>query len=195
MIFNKILMSSFIFVFLILFAPQVKAEQNSIPSPKIAIVDIQVILRDSLSSKEARKKMDAIALQEQTLLSNEESNLRKKDQKLQQQRAILAPDVFLKRQQTLQKEIRKLQKRSRNLNQALDKSFRKTINKIQIVLLDELRKLTEELNINIILPRSQIVIAVDDFEITKLALERLNKRLPSIDMKLEKNVNNKNNSK
>ena len=77
----------------------------------------------------------------------------------------------------------------------LDKSFRRTINKIQIVLLDELRKLTQELNINMILPRSQIVIAVDDFEITDLALQRLNKRLPSIDLKLEKNVNNKNKSK
>ena len=53
---------------------------------------------------------------------------------------------FLQRQQKLQKEIRKLQKRSRNLNQVLDKSFRRTINKIQIVLLDELRKLTQELN-------------------------------------------------
>jgi Skp family chaperone for outer membrane proteins len=139
--------------------------------------------------------MDAIALQEQTLLANEENKLRKEDELLQQQRAILAPDVFLQRQQKLQKEIRKLQKRSRNLNQALDKSFRRTINKIQIVLLDELRKLTEEHDINLILPRSQIVIAVDDFEITDLALQRLNKRLPSIDLKLEKNINNKTKSK
>ena len=174
---------------------QVTANPYTIPAPKIAIVDIQSILRDSLSSKEARKKMDAIALQEQSLIASEENKLRKEDQELQQQRSILAPDVYLQRQQKLQKEIRKLQKRSRNLNQVLDKSFRRTINKIQIVLLDELRKLTQELNINMILPRSQIVIAVDDFEITDLALQRLNKRLPSIDLKLEKNVNNKNKSK
>jgi len=193
MIFNKILVACFIFTNL--FISQVAANTNSIPTPKIAIVDIQSILRDSLSSKEARKKMDAIALQEQSLISSEENKLRKEDQELQQQRSILAPDVFLQRQQKLQKDIRKLQKRSRNLNQALDKSFRRTINKIQIVLLDELRKLTEELKINMILPRSQIVIAVDDFEITDLALQRLNERLPSIDLKLEKNVNNKNKSK
>ena len=195
MVFNKILVACFIFIFTTLLISQVTANPNSIPAPKIAIVDIQSILRDSLSSKEARKKMDAIALQEQKLLANEENKLRKEDQELQQQRSILAPDVYLQRQQKLQKEIRKLQKRSRNLNQVLDKSFRRTINKIQIVLLDELRKLTQELNINMILPRSQIVIAVDDFEITDLALQRLNKRLPSIDLKLEKNVNNKTKSK
>lgn len=195
MVFNKILVACFIFIFTTLLISQVTANPNSIPAPKIAIVDIQSILRDSLSSKEARKKMDAIALQEQKVLANEENKLRKEDQELQQQRSILAPDVYLQRQQKLQKEIRKLQKRSRNLNQVLDKSFRRTINKIQIVLLDELRKLTQELNINMILPRSQIVIAVDDFEITDLALQRLNKRLPSIDLKLEKNVNNKTKSK
>jgi len=195
MVFNKILVACFIFIFTTLLISQVSANPNSIPAPKIAIVDIQSILRDSLSSKEARKKMDAIALQEQSLIASEENKLRKKDQELQQQRSILAPDVYLQRQQKLQKEIRKLQKRSRNLNQVLDKSFRRTINKIQIVLLDELRKLTQELNINMILPRSQIVIAVDDFEITDLALQRLNKRLPSIDLKLEKNVNNKTKSK
>jgi Skp family chaperone for outer membrane proteins len=195
MVFNKILVACFIFIFTTLLISQVTANPNSIPAPKIAIVDIQSILRDSLSSKEARKKMDAIALQEQKVLANDENKLRKEDQELQQQRSILAPDVFLQRQQKLQKEIRKLQKRSRNLNQVLDKSFRRTINKIQIVLLDELRKLTQELNINMILPRSQIVIAVDDFEITDLALQRLNKRLPSIDLKLEKNVNNKTKSK
>ncbi|MBC92443.1 MAG: hypothetical protein CMM38_02275 [Rhodospirillaceae bacterium] len=195
MVFNKILVACFIFIFTTLLISQVTANPYTIPAPKIAIVDIQSILRDSLSSKEARKKMDAIALQEQSLIASEENKLRKEDQELQQQRSILAPDVYLQRQQKLQKEIRKLQKRSRNLNQVLDKSFRRTINKIQIVLLDELRKLTQELNINMILPRSQIVIAVDDFEITDLALQRLNKRLPSIDLKLEKNVNNKNKSK
>ena len=195
MVFNKILVACFIFIFTTLLISQVTANPYTIPAPKIAIVDIQSILRDSLSSKEARKKMDAIALQEQSLIASEENKLRKEDQELQQQRSILAPDVYLQRQQKLQKEIRKLQKRSRNLNQVLDKSFRRTINKIQIVLLDELRKLPQELNINMILPRSQIVIAVDDFEITDLALQRLNKRLPSIDLKLEKNVNNKNKSK
>ena len=195
MVFNKILVACFIFIFTTLLISQVTSNPYTIPAPKIAIVDIQSILRDSLSSKEARKKMDAIALQEQSLIASEENKLRKEDQELQQQRSILAPDVYLQRQQKLQKEIRKLQKRSRNLNQVLDKSFRRTINKIQIVLLDELRKLTQELNINMILPRSQIVIAVDDFEITDLALQRLNKRLPSIGLKLEKNVNNKNKSK
>ena len=60
MVFNKILVACFIFIFTTLLISQVTANPYTIPAPKIAIVDIQSILRDSLSSKEARKKMDAI---------------------------------------------------------------------------------------------------------------------------------------
>jgi len=158
----------------------------SAPTVKIAIVDVQVILRDALSAKSARSQMDIIARQEQKIIDEEEKKLRKRDQELQQQRSILSSEVFSKKQQKLQIDIRNLQRRSRNLSQSLDKGFRSSMNQIQMILFDELRKLSSEIGVNLIIPRSQIVIAVDDFEITELALKRLNKRLPSIDLKLEK---------
>ena len=158
----------------------------SAPTVKIAIVEVQVILRDALSAKSARSQMDIIARQEQKIIDEEEKKLRKRDQELQQQRSILSSEVFSKKQQKLQIDIRNLQRRSRNLSQSLDKGFRSSMNQIQMILFDELRKLSSEIGVNLIIPRSQIVIAVDDFEITELALKRLNKRLPSIDLKLEK---------
>ena len=158
----------------------------SAPTVKIAIVDVQVILRDALSAKSARSQMDIIARQEQKIIDEEEKKLRKRDQELQQQRSILSSEVFSKKQQKLQIDIRNLQRRSRNLSQSLDKGFRSSMNQIQMILFDELRKLSSEIGVNLIIPRAQIVIAVDDFEITELALKRLNKRLPSIDLKLEK---------
>ena len=158
----------------------------SAPAAKIAIVDVQAILRDALSAKSARSQMDVIARQEQKVIDEEEKKLRKRDQDLQQQRSILSSEVFSKKQQKLQIDIRNLQRRSRNLSQSLDKGFRSSMNQIQMILFDELRKLSSEIDVNLIIPRSQIVIAVDGFEITELALKRLNKRLPSIDLKLEK---------
>ena len=156
------------------------------PAPKIAIVDVQAILRESLSGKSAREQVDAIARKEQASLAEEEKKLRAEDQALQQQRAILTPEVFAQRQQKLQADVGNLQRRSRNLRQTLDQAFRRTMDQIQLVLFDELRKLSTELDLNMVIQRTQIVIAVDDFDLTKPALERLNKRLPSIKLKLEK---------
>lgn len=159
------------------------------PTAKIGIVDVQAILRESLSAKSVRQQMDAIARKEQAAFAEEEKALRARDRELQEQRAILTPEVFAQRQQELQNDIRALQRKSRNLRATLDQAFQRTMDQLQLVLFDELRKISNEFDLNLILPRSQIVIAVDDFDITKTALERLDKRLPSIELNLTKREN------
>lgn len=156
------------------------------PAAKIAIVDMQAILRESSSSKSVRKQMEAIARKEQAALAAEEQKLRAQDQELQQQRALLAPEAFTQRQQALQADVGRLQQKSRALRVTLDRGLNNAMAQIQQKMLEELGKLSKELDLNLILPRSQIVLAVDGFDITKQALERLNKRLPSIELKLDK---------
>lgn len=172
---------------MILAVPQANAQSKfKAPAPKIAIADIQTIMREAVSAKSAREQMDAIARKEQAQFLAEEKKLRARDLELAQQRALLTPEVFAQRQRALQSDVGRLQKRTRNLRLALDQGFKRTMDQINLVLFDELRKLSTEFDLNLILPRSQIVIAVDSFDITKPALERLNKRLPSIVLNLEK---------
>lgn len=172
---------------MILAVPQANAQSKfKAPAPKIGIADIQAIIREAVSAKSAREQMDAIARKEQALFAEEEKKLRARDLELLQQRALLTPEVFAQRQRALQSDVGRLQKRTRNLRLALDQGFKRTMDQIKLVLFDELRKLSAEHDLNLILPRSQIVIAVDGFDITKSALERLNKRLPSIVLNLEK---------
>ena len=175
---------------IVLAASQANAQVKfNSPAPKMAIVDVQAIMRESLSAKSAREQVDTIARKEQEAFSEEEKKLRARDQELQQQRALLTPEVFAQRQRALQADVGRLQSSTRNLRVTLDKAFQQTMDQIQLVLLDELRKLSQEHELNLILPRSQIVIAVDDYDLTKTALERLNKRLPSVQLKLEKSEN------
>jgi Skp family chaperone for outer membrane proteins len=184
------LVSSLIAALIMLAASQANAQfKFNSPTPKIAIVDVQTIMRESLAAKSARTQMDSIAARERKALAEEEKKLRAQDQELQQQRAILTPEVYAERQQKLQADVGGLQRKSRNLGQALDQGLRRARDKIQLELFIELRKLMGELDLNIILRRSQIVLAVDDFDITKPALERLNKRLPSVEVKLGKKAN------
>jgi Skp family chaperone for outer membrane proteins len=156
------------------------------PVPKIAIVDIQAIMREAISAKSVRAQMEAIARKEQTVFAEEEKQVRARDQELQQQRPLLTLEVFAQRQQTLQADVGRLHQKTRNLRLALDQGYKKTMEQIQLILFDELRKLSSEFDLNLIISRSQIAIAVDDFDITQPALERLNKRLPSIELNLSK---------
>lgn len=156
------------------------------PAPSIAIVDVERVMRESLAVKSARSQIDDIAGGLQQQIANEEEQLRSEEQQLQQQRAILSPEVYAEKRQGLQERAAALQQRARSLRQTLDRGMAQTMQRIQLVLFEEIGKLSEEIDVNLVLPRSQIVVAVDSFDISEKALERLNARLSEIEMKLER---------
>jgi len=156
------------------------------PVPSIAIVDVEAVMRDSLAVKSARSQIDVIAKDLQQDIAQEEEKLRSEEQSLQQQRALLSPDKYAEDRQALQQRAAALQQRARSLRQTLDRGMAQTMQRIQIVLFEEIGKLAEELGVNLVLPRSQIVVAVDSFNISEEALKRLNARLTEVDMALER---------
>lgn len=193
MISTRSLTGTLLAAFLILStAPTAAQTKFDAPAPRIAIVDVQAIMREAVAAKSARTQMESIARKEQAIFAEEEKQLRARDVELQQQRALLTPEVFNQRQQELQRDVGRLQQKTRSLRLTLDQGFKKTMDQIQLVLFDELRKLSSEFNLNLIISRSQIVIAIDDFDITKPALKRLNKRLPSVKLSpLKRNATDK----
>ena len=156
------------------------------PVPSIAIVDVEAVMRDSLAVKSARSQIDVIAKDLQQDIAQEEEKLRAEEQSLQQQRALLSPEKYAEDRQALQHRAAALQQRARSLRQTLDRGMAQTMQRIQIVLFEEIGKLAEELGVNLVLPRSQIVVAVDSFNISEEALKRLNARLTEVDMALER---------
>jgi len=156
------------------------------PVPSIAIVDVEKILRESLAVQSARKQIDEIASDLQQQIASEEEKLRSEEQQLQQQRAILTPEVYTQRRQGLQERAAALQQRARSLRQTIDRGMAQTMQRIQLVLFEEVGKLSEELGVNLVLPRTQIVVAFDSFDISEQALKRLNDRLSEIEMSLDR---------
>ena len=161
------------------------------PVPSIAIVDVEGVMRESLAVKSARKQLDEIAKGLQQEIASEEEKLRSAEQKLQQQRALLTPEKYAEERQALQERAAALQQRARQMRTSLDRGMAQTMQRIQIVLFDEVGKLSEELGVNLVLPRSQIVVAVDSFNITAESLKRLNARLKDVEMNFERNEGKK----
>lgn len=167
-------------------APAQAQEAEKPPAPAIAIVDVDKILRESLAVASARTQIDEIAGNLQNEIASEEEKLRSEEQQLQQQRAILTPEVYAERRQGLQERAASLQQRARSLRQTLDRGMAQTMQRIQLVLFEEVGKLSEEIGVNLVLPRSQIVVAFDSFDISDAALKRLNERLSEIEISLDR---------
>src|SRR3546814_1020584 len=82
-------------------------------------------------------------------------------------RAILTPDVYSQRRKELQDSAASLQQRARSMRQGIDRGFSETMQKIQLVLFEEVGKLAQDRGVNLVLPRSQIVVAIDSYDITE----------------------------
>ena len=170
---------------ILLSAPAMAQDVEKPPVPSIAIIDVDKVMRESLAVKSARTQIDEIAGNLQEQIAKEEEAMRSEEQQLQQQRAILTPEVYSERRQSLQERAATLQQRARSLRQTLDRGMAQTMQRIQLVLFDEVGKLAEEIGVNLVLPRSQIVVAFDSFDISDEALKRLNERLSEIEMSLQ----------
>ncbi len=169
----------------LLSAPAIAQDVEKPPVPSIAIIDVDKVMRESLAVKSARSQIDEIAGNLQEQIAKEEEAMRSEEQQLQQQRAILTPEVYSERRQSLQERAATLQQRARSLRQTLDRGMAQTMQRIQLVLFDEVGKLAEEIGVNLVLPRSQIVVAFDSFDISDEAMKPLNERLSEIEMSLQ----------
>ncbi|MGE0256595.1 MAG: OmpH family outer membrane protein [Alphaproteobacteria bacterium] len=161
------------------------AQARALPAPIIGIIDVEAILREASAVKSVRAQLETISGKMQEDLNKEEDRLRARETELQQQRALLTPEVFAQKRQEFQRDALAFQQRARNARQIVDQGFREAMGRIELVLLDEVSKLAEERGINLVLRRNQVAVAREEYDISAAALERLNKRQPDVKLTLE----------
>ena len=155
------------------------------PVPRIAILNVDLAMRESKAAQSALAQLNTISDRYKKEIDDEQERLRVAEQDLQQQRTILAPEAFAQRRDGFQKNAANLQQKARSLRQAMDDGYRNTMQQIRVVLYDEAAKIANERGYNLVLPSAQIIAVIGDFNITPTAIERLNKRLPDVKMKME----------
>jgi Skp family chaperone for outer membrane proteins len=142
-------------------------------------------MRESKAVQSAREQLNDISARFKKEIDDEEARLRVIDQELQQQRTILTPEAFGKKRDEFQRQAAQLQQKARELRQAMDEGFKETMQQIQRVLFEEVAKLADERDFNLVIPSSQVIVSIGAFNITPYAIERLNARLPDVKLTME----------
>lgn len=151
-----------------------------IPVPKIAMVDYQKILRESLAAQSLREQLDQVRRQERDKIAKLEDTLRDSRQEIDRQRTVLSPEKYEEKVREWERKsgehVREAEKRKR----ALDIAFERSLGEIQYALIKAIRALSDEKKINLVFTRSQVLLVDPDMNITDEAMTRLNKELPSV---------------
>ena len=165
-----------IFTLLILFLFQNTVFANE----KIAYIDINKLLNDSIAGKLITKKIENKYKNDLEIFKNTESQLAKEEKEILAQKNILSSDEFNKKVLNFKNRVKDF----RDKKKASNDKIKEIRSKSTSVLIKNINPLIEEYAknnmIDIILPKDSILIARSDLEITNIILKLLNEKIKEI---------------
>jgi outer membrane protein len=161
------------------------AHAQDIPVPRIGVLDVQKVLRDSKAAQSVRPEFDKMRKAFQQQVSEQEQRLRQAEQELTRQRAILAPEAFTQKRRAFSEEARKVQSSVQTRRRQLDKAFDDTKNEILKNLVIVAREVAEIKKLNILLEKRFVFLSATTMDVTDEVISRLDERLPRLAVKVD----------
>lgn len=156
-------------------------------APVIAIIDMQRILSESSAVKAMQEQLDARRSSFQQELQKKEEALRKSDQELARQRAILSADAYAKRRQELERQVAEMRREIQERRKGLDRLLNQSMSQVRLRLVDIVKSIAKTRGADLVLAKAMVVLVRPDLEITDEALQRLNAELPSVALPVPQN--------
>jgi outer membrane protein len=155
------------------------------PQAKIVVIDRAAIMQFSKVGQDIAKQMQTYATQAKSDLSAQGKALQAEGRNLQQQVAILAPDVKQKRLDAFRAKEEALQGAAQRKDDQLKAAFAQARAAMEQQLGPILQQLVKERGANLVLDKQAVVFAnANGFDITGDAINRLNQKLPSFKINL-----------
>lgn len=161
-----------------------KAATQAAPAPKILVIDRAAILRASKVGRDIVQQVNAYTKSAESDFKGESDALRKEGQQLQQQVAILAPDVKAKRIQAFEVKQQAFQKKVEDRQGKIQGGVLKARQQVEAALGPILQGIMAERGANLLLDRNAVVLGTVDVDITQTAIQRLDQKMPTVKVTL-----------
>ncbi|NIA67302.1 OmpH family outer membrane protein [Pelagibius litoralis] len=168
--------------FLLAVALPMAAQAQAARAPVIGVIDIQVVLRESVAVKALAERIEAGRQSAQQAMLDREELLRAADFDLAQRRASLSEDEYLRERENLETEGVTLQREMQAERRRLDQLFSRGMSEVQQVLLLISQEIARERNLDLVLAKTTVIIVKSEFDFTDEALNRLNARLVDVSL-------------
>lgn len=155
---------------------------QQVAPPVIITVDVQQILRDSVVAKDVQAQMDQRTDLYTKEVTQQENDLQKVQNELEQQRTTLAPDEFNTRMRDFQQRYDALDNHVQVTRQALQQSYNDAMTKIENTALQIISDIAAERKANIVVAKAAVLFEAQDLDITQEVIKRLDAKLPKVEL-------------
>ena len=159
--------------------------ETSYPNTSIAIVDLNLILLDSKSAKDATKQFEKIQKKTENDIIESDKNMLDERNKLIEQQSVVAPEAFELKVKDYEKKLQNYQTDKQDKLRKLDGILQKARNEILEEVKPILEQISRDIGVTIILEKNSVLLSADNMDITNEVIKKLNKKLPKIKVSLD----------
>jgi len=151
-----------------------------IQAPKIVVLDNAAILQFSKVGQDVTRQAQAYNAQIKSDISGRAKALEAEGKQLEQQVAILAPDVKAQKIKAYQDKQAALEAEATRRQGSIQIGLQQAQHAIEANLVPIVQQLMNERGANMVLDKNAVVFATTNaFEITPVVIDRLNQKMPS----------------
>ncbi len=165
---------------------QQPATLPALPAPVVAVIDFKRAVEDSTAGQSIIRQINVRHARIQKEIANDTAVLEADKRQLDQQRAVLAPDIFKQRWREFQIRVQKYRRDIQTEQKKLDLMLGQSILKVEAELAKILRDMAHEMGANIVVDagpnRGNILFTDSKLVVTAQATQRLNQILPDIEV-------------
>ena len=156
------------------------AQGKKIPAAVIAVVDTQRVLRDSDVGKDITRQIEEYSRTFQGELNRQQEALRKEEDELKRQQAVLSADAFGQKRRDFETRALDVQRQLQGRKQQLDRVANTALNQVKQSLVPIFNDLSKEQGFNLLMEKSLTIQSSDAVEVTQQVVQRLNRAMPSL---------------
>jgi outer membrane protein len=148
------------------------------------VIDRNYILQRSSAGQDMLNQVQNLSKAAETEFKNQEQALATEAGQLQQQMAIMAPDVRDQKEKEFTNKQQAFQGRVQSRQQEIQNGFNKAARQVEVALEPILKAIMIERSANMVLDRSAVILSSADVDVTPVAVQRLDKALPHVKVDL-----------
>jgi len=157
---------------------------QGVPAPKILVIDRQALMGRSKVGQDIARQIQVLSKAAEAQLKSEGDALQHEKQSLEQQVAILAPDVKAQKVRAFEAKMAAFQKKVQDKQLQIRYGVILAQRQVEQIAGPIVQGLMQERGANLLIDRQAIVIGAPGLDVTAIAIQRLDQKLPTVKVQL-----------
>ena len=159
--------------------------QNSFKLDRIAVVNIDKVLRDAKATELVRALLDEKREEFQNDFATREASLLQIEKDLQSKRTILSEEAYRAEVAQFQNEVASIQKEIQFKRQAIDKAFQEAQDEIRALAAEIVAEIASSQKLDVVINKSSALVFRQDLDITEAVITQLNERTKNARLEIQ----------